>query len=157
MTDNNTGRSGDGFELDGEFYRWHLSDIGKDLMLIDRISGMSVAEFYELAQDPVAQERIPVLLTLIATSIRHRHHDWSVERIYRRVMDLSISKDVTMIDGDSEEDSRPLLSAAPATPPSGEPERSPSGEPERSPNIDSSPPSTPAANGTSQTSYATLP
>jgi hypothetical protein len=150
MTDNNNGRSENGFELDGEFYSWHLSDIGKDLMLIDRISGMSVAEFYELAEDPVAQERIPVLLTLIATSIRHRHHDWSVERIYRRVMDLSISKDVTMIDGDSEEDSRPLLSAAPATSP-------PSGEPERSPSSDSSPPSTPAANGTSPTSYATLP
>jgi hypothetical protein len=149
MTDSDSGQNQNGFELDGEFYTWHLSDLGKDLMLIDRISGMSVGDFYELIEDPVAQDRAPVMLTLIATSIRHRHHDWSVERIYRRVMEMSIA-DVQMVRGDSKEDTRPLLSAAPETPP-------PSGEPGRSPNSDSSPPSTPAVNGTSQTSYASLP
>ena len=152
MTDNNNSSNGggeNGIELDGEFYGWHLSDIGKDLMLIDRISGMSMTEFFEVADDPVAQERVPILLALIATSIRHKHHDWSVERIFRRVMDLSLSADVKMIAGDSEEDTNPL-DVAPETPP-------PSGESARSPSNVSSLPSTPPETSTLETSSASLP
>lgn len=97
----------DGFELHGEFYRWQVTDQGKDLMLIDRLTGMPIAEFFELIEDSFDRGRAPILLAMIATSIRAKHPDWTVERIYRTVTTLSLGGDVTFIEADVEEDDRP--------------------------------------------------
>jgi hypothetical protein len=101
----------DGFEYDGTFYRWHVSDMGKDLMLIDRFSNMPLHEFFEVVDDGFDRGRAPILLTLIATSIRFGQPDWSVERIVRTVQNLSLG-DIVFIDGDEE--------AAPELPPASE-------------------------------------
>jgi hypothetical protein len=93
----------DGFEYQGEFYRWHVTDIGKDLMLIDRFSGLPIQEFFELVDDDHERGRGPILLTLIATSIRNGHPDWSVERVIRLVMDLNLG-DVKFLAGDEQEE-----------------------------------------------------
>ena len=95
-------RRDDGFEYDGTFYRWHVTDSGKDLMLIDRFTGMPVAEFFETIEDEFDRGRAPILLALIATSMRAKHPDWSVERLVRRVQDLSLG-DVVFVDQDAEE------------------------------------------------------
>jgi hypothetical protein len=102
----------DGFEYDGTFYSWHVSDMGKDLMLIDRFCGLPLHEFFELVDDGFDRGRAPILLTLIATSIRKGHPDWSVERIVRTVQNLSLS-DVAFIEPDDEE-------AEPELPPASE-------------------------------------
>ena len=106
-----------GFELAGEFYRWHVSDVGKDLMLIDRIAGMPITEFFETIEDDFDRSRAPILLALIATSVRHGHPDWTVDRIARLVMNVNLS-DVEFVDVDAEEDDLPPTSAngqAPST------------------------------------------
>jgi hypothetical protein len=92
----------DGFEYQGEFYRWSVTDIAKDLMLIDRFAGLPIQEFFELVDDDHERGRGPILLTLIATSIRAGHPDWTVERVIRLVMDLNLG-DVTFISGDEQE------------------------------------------------------
>jgi hypothetical protein len=92
----------DGFEYDGTFYSWKVSDMGKDLMLIDRFSGLPLHEFFEVVDDNFDRGRAPILLTLIATSIRAGHPDWSVERIIRTVQNLSLSG-VTFLEPDDEE------------------------------------------------------
>lgn len=102
----------DGFEYGGTFYPWHVSDMGKDLMLIDRFSNMPLHEFFEAVDDGFDRGRAPILLTLIATSIRFGRPDWSVERIVRTVQDLSLS-DVEFINPDEEE-------AEPELPPASE-------------------------------------
>lgn len=94
-------RRDDGFEYDGQFFRWHVTDGGKDLMLIDRFTGMPVAEFFDTIEDSFDRGRAPILLALIATSVRARHPDWSVNRIERMVQDLQLG-DVTFVDGDAE-------------------------------------------------------
>lgn len=99
----------DGFELNGEFIRWHVSDGAKDLILVDRFAGMPITEFFQLVEDSFDRSRAPVLLALMATSLRNKHPDWSVDRVERTVMNLSLS-DVTFIDADVEEDSRPPAS-----------------------------------------------
>lgn len=100
----------EGFEYDGTFYPWHVSDMGKDLILIDRFSNMPLWEFFETVDDGFDRGRAPILLTLIATSIRFGHPDWSVERIVRTVHNLSLG-DVHMIDDEEqEEDPRPPAS-----------------------------------------------
>lgn len=112
MNEDNGGRPAeDGFELGGTFYRWRLTDQGKDLMLIDRFTAMPITEFFELVEDGVDVTRTPVLLAMIATSIRAGHPSWSVERITRLVMDTSLS-DVTFVEGEAREDSRPPTPAA---------------------------------------------
>ena len=92
-----------GFEYDGEFYPWTVSDGAKDLMLIDRFTGMPVTDFFEAVEDDVDRGRAPVLLALIATSMRGKHPDRSVERLARTVEGLSLSA-VQFIDGDEPED-----------------------------------------------------
>lgn len=96
----------DGFELNGEFIRWHVSDGAKDLILVDRFAGMPITEFFQLIEDSFDRGRAPVLLALMATSLRNKHPDWSVDRLERTVMNLSLS-DVTFIDADVEEESLP--------------------------------------------------
>lgn len=103
-------RREDGFEYDGLFYRWHVTDGGKDLMLIDRFTGMPVADFFETIEDEFDRGRAPILLALIATSMRNQHPDWSVQRITRRVENLSLG-DVAFIDSDAEEQPVPPAEA----------------------------------------------
>jgi len=93
-----------GFEFDGRFYPWKLSDTGKDLLLIDRISNMAVDQFFYLVEDDEVVLRGSVLLTMIATSLRAGNPNWSIERVYRTVMDLSLGEDIEMIGGDEVED-----------------------------------------------------
>jgi hypothetical protein len=135
----------DGFEYQGQFYRWHVTDMGKDLMLIDRFCGMPVTEFFNIVDDALERERAPILLALVATSIRDAHPGWSVERIVRTVMDLSMS-DLVFVEADSEEpaESPPVETAA----------ELPTSEPSRSPSNGSSPPSTPLDGSSSETSFA---
>ena len=109
------GPPADGFELDGTFYRWHVSDIGKDLMLIDRFAGLPIQEFFDVVDDDHERGRGPIMLTLIATSIRNGHPDWSVERITRLVLGLSLS-DVVFVNGDLEEQDPTLPPPGPPGP-----------------------------------------
>lgn len=137
----------DGFEYRGEFYRWSVTDTGKDIMLIDRITGMSLADFYEVVDDDAQRGRGPILLALIATSIRASRPDWSVERIFRLTQELSISE-LTFLeaDVDEEDEARPPALAAAETPP-------PSGEHSDSPSNGSSPSLTPLESTDSEMSY----
>jgi len=93
----------DGFEFKGEFYRWSVSDGAKDLMLIDRFTGLPAPEFFESIQDSFDRGRGPILLTLLATSISAKNPEWTVERTVRTVMGLSLSE-VTFIDADEDEE-----------------------------------------------------
>lgn len=113
-------RRDDGFEYDGQFYRWHVTDSGKDLMLIDRFTGMPVADFFETIEDEFDRGRAPILLALIATSMRNGHPDWSVQRLVRRVENLNLSE-VTFIDSDAEEQPVPPAEAGPEPATSEEP------------------------------------
>lgn len=118
----------DGFEFEGVFYAWHVSDMGKDLRLIDHFTGMPVSDFFEAVRDSFDGGRGPVLLALIATSIRHARPDWSVERIARMVDGLSLSE-VEFIDAGNEDgDGAPPPSAGdePASKPESSPTSSPS-------------------------------
>jgi hypothetical protein len=134
----------EGFEYQGRFYEWHLSDMGKDLMLIDRISGMGMSAFFEAAEEmeSAADARAPLLLTMIACSIRHGHPAWSVDRVYRTVMDMSLA-DVTLV-GETEADADPLA-------------KQPTNEPSPSASNGSLPSSTPPDNSSSPTSSETPP
>ena len=105
MTDDDR-RTEDGFELDGEFYRWHLSDTGKDLMLIDRFTAMPFDEFFAVIEDNFDRGRAPILLAMVATSVRAKHPDWTVDRIARLVMNTSLSE-IEFVAADQEEDTRP--------------------------------------------------
>ena len=138
-----------GFEYKGQFYAWKVGDTGKDLMLIDKFSGMSITDFFALIDDDVDSGRAPVVLAMIACSIRAGHPDWSVERITRTVMNLSLSEDIAFMDADSEEVT-PDPTAAPA-----EASAPPTGGASTSPSNGSSPSSTPADSSASETSYAT--
>ncbi len=112
MEDENSRPPENGFELDGVFYPWHLDiNHAKNLFLIDRLTRMPPDEFARLAEDPAQRTRSSVILTLIATSIRAKHPDWTVERIERMIMDLDITT-VEWIGGDVEEDPRPPDGAA---------------------------------------------
>jgi hypothetical protein len=130
-----------GFEWQGRFYPWHVSDTGKDLMLIDRLTGMSMSEFFDAIDDK--PDRGGILLALVATSLRHGNPSWSVDKIYRLATELSLSEDVEFVSTDDEEDEpRP-----PAPPP-------PIGERSRSQSNGSSLSSTTPAATTSETSSA---
>jgi hypothetical protein len=147
----------DGFELptgkelpDGTkermFYRWHVSDGGKDLMLIDRFTGMPIQEFFETIEDSFDRGRAPILLALMATSIRNRHQDWSVERIVRTVQNVNLS-DVEFIDADVEES---------AVPPPPQEETTGSSSSSESKPLSSDPEDSPVHPVTSETSPVTL-
>ena len=108
----------DGFEYklpgddDATFFKWAVSDGGKDIMLIDRFTGMPIPEFFNTIEDSFDRERGPVLLALIATSIRAKHPDWSPERIVRTVQNLSLSE-LTYIDADEDNAVPPTEEAQP--------------------------------------------
>lgn len=121
----------DGFEykLPGDdaatFFRWSVTDGGKDMLLIDRFTGMPVHEFFSTIEDQFDRGRAPILLALIATSIRAQFPEWTPERIVRVVQNLNLS-DVEFIDADTEEAEAgpPVEAGAAASASSG----SPSGE-----------------------------
>lgn len=136
----------DGFEITatpGVFYRWHVTSKGKDLMLIDRFTEMPPQDFFAAIEDEFDRSRTPILLALIATSIRNRQQDWSLERIVRTVMDLDLGEDLTFIDADVEEAEGPPSQAGP------EPATS------SSPSDESSPSPIHLASSEPETSYAT--
>ncbi len=81
-------RSGDGFELDGEFYPFRTSTHARDLLLIERFSRLGPAEFFELVEDAFERQRTSVLLAVMATSLRSAREDWSLERIERRLLSI---------------------------------------------------------------------
>ena len=140
-------RSETGFEFKGRFYRWTVTDMGKDLMLIDRISGLPIIDFFEAIDDEHERQRGPILLTLIACSLRAGNPDWSVDRIVRTVMALSLAEDVEFVGGDDdEEEMRP--------PPKSNATESSSSEPSRSPSNGSSSSSTQEESADSSTSFA---
>lgn len=91
----------EGFEYQGEFYRWRVSDVGKDLMLIDYFTHMPVQEFFDIVDDALERGRAPVLMALMATSIRAAHPERSVERISRLVMDMPLGE-VSFVGGDED-------------------------------------------------------
>lgn len=100
----------DGFEIalhgnEREFIPWQISDKGKDLMIIDRLTGgMPPHEFFSAVEDLHDRGRGPLLLAMMGTSIRARNPNWSVDRIIRLLLDVSISEDVNFIDGDEDEE-----------------------------------------------------
>lgn len=119
----------DGFEYEGVFYAWHVSDVGKDLRLIDHFTGMPVTDFFEAVRDSFDGGRGPVLLALVATSIRAARPDWSVERIARMVDGLSLSDVVFLDAGNEDGDGAPPPSAGEG--PASKPESSRTSSPSR--------------------------
>lgn len=143
MTDDPGQVDDTGFEYKGRFYPWKVTDIGKDLMLIDRFTGMAIADFFDTIDDENERGRGPILLALIATSLRAGNPSWSVQRIVGAVEALSLS-DVEFVNPESE--------APEAVPP-----QKPRLDvvPSRSTATGSSPSSTPQDSSSSETSYAT--
>lgn len=119
--------SEDGFEYQGVFYRWAVSTGAKDLMLIDRFTGMPIDDFFEAVDDGFERGRAPMLFALIATSIRAKNPDWSVERIHRLVQAIELP-DVEFVTADTEESELPPPSGGQPGPPNSEPSTSPSDE-----------------------------
>lgn len=129
----------DGFEFGGVFYPFKLSDSAKDLQLIDRLTGMAVDEFFEVASDGAS--RGPLLLALVATSIRAANPTWSVERIMGLVNGIeSVDQEIVLIEGEEQVEGDAVPPAEGGTAP---PETSP---PSDSPVAESSPSSTPEEN-----------
>lgn len=126
MSEQEADRSIGGFEFEGRFYKLTVSDCGKDLMLIDRISGMPMSAFYEAADDAEERGRGPIILTLLATSLRAAHPDWSVERIFKKVMNLSLGDDVTFVIPETEAEEEEGEPERPLAPPTDDSETSPS-------------------------------
>lgn len=106
-----------GFELGGQFYRWHVTDTGKDLLLIDRFTGLPIDEFFDTINDETQRGRAPVILAMIATSIRGAHPEWSVERIVNLVLNTNLSE-IVMVEPEAEESELPPAEAA-EEPPTG--------------------------------------
>ncbi len=94
----------DGFELDGRFYRFAVSTHNKDMMLIDRFTKLPPQEFFDAVESRsiFEMQRTPMLLALVATSVRAARPDWSVERITRVVEDRDFDS-IVWIGGDEEE------------------------------------------------------
>jgi hypothetical protein len=133
-----------GFEHKGRFYRFHYEEgLGKDMLLVDRISGVGVDEFATMAGDPVQQLRAPILLSLIATSLRNGNPDWSVERIYRTVVNLNIVTDIEFVGTDDEPQDDQVVVLPPPRPEDNA----------RSPSNGSSPSSTPPDSSPSEISF----
>ena len=114
-----------GFELkiDGEepvFIPFALSTMGaKEMKIIDRCTAMPLDEFAAALDDPSQRGRGPVMLAMIALSIRAHYPDWTVERIMKLVDDMDELPE--FVAGDEVADADPL--------PLGE---TPNGEPESS-------------------------
>ena len=82
----------DGFEykLPGDnqatFFKWSLNlESTPHMRLIDHFAGVPLHVFAEHLDDDLEKQRIPVLLSVIATSIETKFPDWSLERVIRTV------------------------------------------------------------------------
>jgi hypothetical protein len=104
----------DGFEYklpdedDSTFFRWSVSDGGKDIKLIDKFTEMPLHEFFAVVEDSFDRSRGTILLAMVATSIRAERPDWTPERIIRTVQNLNLS-DITFIDADEDDAGPPPL------------------------------------------------
>ena len=137
-------RRDDGFEFQGRFYAWRISDHAKDLQLIDRLTGMGVDRFFDLLDDDEQASRPSLMLAMVACSIRAGNPDWSVGRVLRTVNGIeSLSDEVVMLGGDEESQEVP-----PTRPEFGRPRNS------TSPVDESSSSPTPEDDSDSPTSYA---
>jgi hypothetical protein len=133
-----------GFEYQGRFYPWHVEmGFGKDMMLIDRISGLPLDEFQLAVGDPTQQARAPVMLSLLATSLRHGNPEWSVERLVRTVMNMNLDDEIKLVDADTDDETESVVLPPP-----------PSDGSVRSLSNGSSPSSTPADSSSLETSFA---
>lgn len=93
-----------GFEFDGEFVPFHLTDLGKDLQVIDRLTGgMPPHEFFDATKDLEGRARGPVQLGLLGTSLRAHHPEWSVSRICSLIEGTPFS-DFVYVKGEPEEE-----------------------------------------------------
>ena len=131
-----------GFEYDGRFYEWRFGSTGKDLMLLDRISGMSMSELWEAAEQN--KDRPSLMLSMIALSLRAGNPSWSVERIMHIVEELDTETDIQWVGAESTPDPTPAETEA----------GPPTSEPSRSPSNGSSPPLTPQEPSNFETSFA---
>ena len=82
----------DGFEykLPGEneatFFKWNLNlESTPHMRLIDHFAGVPIHVFAENLDDDLEKQRIPVLLSVIATSIESKYPEWTFERVVRTV------------------------------------------------------------------------
>ena len=82
----------DGFEykLPGDdkatFFKWSLNlESTPHMRLIDHFAGVPLDVFAENLDDDLQKRRIPVILSVIATSIETRFPDWTLERVIRVV------------------------------------------------------------------------
>lgn len=91
-----------GFEYEGVFISWHLTDKVVDLQLVDHFAKMPPAEFFAMIEDDFDRERIPILSAMIATSMRHHYQRWSLPRVIRFVEEMHMGQ-VVFIDGEDEE------------------------------------------------------
>jgi hypothetical protein len=98
-----------GFELtlpdqsDATFFPWSIGmSSSKDMKLIDRCTAMPLDEFAAAFDDPTQRGRGPIMLAMIALSIKAKYPDWSVERIMRVVDDLEMPA-VAFIDGSDDQ------------------------------------------------------
>jgi len=99
-----------GFDINGEFFPLSFTSGAKDILLVDRITQMSLDDFQAAAS--TGDLRGSVLLGMIATSIRARRPDWSVERIVSMVMDIDLA-DLKTFGGD---DADPTAGGQPEPP-----------------------------------------
>lgn len=109
-----------GFEYDGVFVSWHLTDKVVDLQLIDQFAKMPPAEFFAAVEDDFDRERTPILAGMIATSLRHHYQNWSVSRVIRYVENMHMSQ-LVFFDGEEDEPEVtgvPLDNSTPADTPS---------------------------------------
>jgi len=79
-----------GFSLNGgDVIEWNIGDGVKDLILIDKVTmGMPTAEFYGAIRDAEQRGRGPVLLGMLALSVRAAHPDWSLRVIEDMIMNM---------------------------------------------------------------------
>lgn len=150
MTDERQTADEIGFELGGDFYPLTVNvDNGKDLMLIDRLTSMPTEDFRDAISDGAELGRGPIMLAVLACSIRARHPSWTIERILRIVTgDLAELTFIGAADDQEVETSDPPADAA-----SQAASQQPSA-PTASPSAGSSPPSTPPESSSSETLYA---
>lgn len=92
-----------GFEYKDEFYPWAQTRFGgKDIIIIDRITGMQLDEFQDAITDETSPLRGVTLLAVMGIAMRAKHPSWSPERIYRTMLDLDLG-DVNFVGGDDED------------------------------------------------------
>lgn len=90
-----------GFEYEGEFIPWHLTDKIKDLQMIDYFAKMPPGEFFEHVRDDFDRSRTPITAAMIATSLLHARPNWSTNRVIRVVENMESSR-IVYFDGEDE-------------------------------------------------------